>query len=173
MEKRIGIFVVMAIIIGGVVYFQATASAQPGDAGDPLVTRRYVDERIARLEAEIDSLRGQMGLAPVPAVDIPSQPMIQWGDAAAAGVVPFEAVFVPAGYALTAEAGVEFILRSGHAIAVSGADGMVNVTAGRDVVNGEEVPHNNLILVPRSDGRGLSVITDSWIMIKGLYDVVG
>jgi len=86
-------------------------------------------------------------------------------------VVPFEPLFVTAGSTLTAEAGVEFILRSGQATAISGPDGMVNVTVGQDITHGTQIPANNLLLVPRSDGRGFFANTDVWVMIKGRYEV--
>ena len=201
-KNRICITLVTFVVVAALTYFSVSASAAPGDATDPLVTRRYVDERITQLTAEISALRAQMGLAPGPSA--PNQPINQterdalfadmmiyfetvYGEmlrAAMAGVgttdphsavsavVPFEPLFVPAGHRLVAEAGVELIVRSGQAIAVSGPDGMVNVTAGRDVTNGEQVPHNNLLLVPRTDGRGLHFVTDSWLMIKGRYEIV-
>ena len=86
-------------------------------------------------------------------------------------VVPFEPLFIPAGRTLTAEAGVEFILRSGQATAISATDGMVDVTAGRDIGHGTAIPTNHLLLVPRSDGRGFFTNTDVWVMIKGRYEV--
>lgn len=225
-KKRIGLIIVMLTAVAILAAVYVPALAQPGDANDPLVTRRYVDGRIDELTAEIASLRSQMGLAPAqgapattgtgltqaerdalfadimvyfeavygdllrtaggmppsaplgdtlagvftdpPPAAIPSIPL----PSAPGEVVPFEAIFLHAGQTLIAEAGVEFILRSGDAIAVSGPDGMVNITVGRDVTNGEVVPANNLMLVPRTDGRGLYFLTDSWLMIKGRYQVV-
>lgn len=86
-------------------------------------------------------------------------------------VVPFEPLFIPAGRTLIAEAGVEFILRSGTATAISGPDGMVDVTDGRDITHGTQIPRNHLLLVPRSDGRGFFTNTDTWVMIKGRFEV--
>ena len=87
-------------------------------------------------------------------------------------VVPFTPLSIPAGSTLVAEAGAEFILRSGSATAVSGPDGMVNVTTGVDIVNGNPIPTNHLLLVPRSDGRGFVALTDVWVMIKGGFEIV-
>ena len=211
--KKNRIFSVLTILVALVtlVYFNVPATAQPGDATDPLVTRRYVDERIAQLTAEMNALRAQIGTGGIgqiaPGLPAPPQTPVQPGlgvsqterDAlfaeimiyfetvygemlrAAAGggsvtgvpgaVVPFEAVFVPAGHTLLGHAGAEIILRSGNAVAVSGPDGMVNVTAGADLIGGQTVPHNNLLLVPRTDGRGMSFTTDAWLMVKGGYEI--
>jgi len=93
-------------------------------------------------------------------------------DFAFAEVVPFQILLIPAGSTFVAEEGVEFILRAGQATAVTGPDGMVDITDGRDVVNGERIPTNHLLLVPRSDGRGFLANTDVWLMVKGRYQIV-
>jgi len=87
-------------------------------------------------------------------------------------VVPFEPLFVQAGRSIIMEAGVEVILRSGQATAISGPNGLVDMTAGRDVVNGQAISQNHLMIVPATDGRGMRFTTDAWIMIKGSYQVV-
>ena len=198
------IVVVMLIAAMAAMYF-VPAFANPGDASDPLVTRRYVDGRIAELSAEIAELRAIINsgtsMGTVDTNNLPLTPVerealfsefIQYFESiygdflnaalAATGpvlpgvpggdVVPFTPVQVPAGSRLYAEAGAEFILRSGRATAISGADGMVNVTTGVDIVNGNNIPTNHLLLVPRSDGRGFRADTDVWVMIKGGFNIV-
>jgi len=207
MKKKTAKSLIIMFLVASVIALAqfVPVLAQPGDANDPLVTRRYVDDRISEVRIEINQLRtivnnivpgsvgGNIGgnisnadrdalfgevmlyfeamygdmlraaMAVADATDItPGTPQ----------VVPFEPLFVPAGRTLVAEAGVEFILRSGHATAVSGPDGMVNITAGTDVTHGVRIPLNNLMLVPRSDGRGLHFVTDSWLMIKGNYEII-
>ena len=86
-------------------------------------------------------------------------------------VVPFQIYSVPAGRRLIFEAGAEFVLRTGNVTAVTGENGFVDITGGRDVTGGETISHNHLHLVPASDGRGLQFVTNGWIMIKGGYRV--
>jgi len=198
-KSIIAITVLIAVL--AVAHFVPT-SAQPGDASDPLVTRRYVEDRLNELRAEFSEFLGNANVnnnahPHIPAHNIESiipsvyidalfSNIITYVDermglhfegvplpsAGGASVVPFDALFIPAGSILVAEAGVEFILRSGQATAVTGPDGMVDTTAGRDILNGETIPTNHLLLVPRSDGRGIIANTDVWIMIKGGYQVV-
>jgi len=200
-KSLIAITILVAVL--AIAHFVPT-SAQPGDASDPLVTRRYVEERIAELRAEFSEFLGSANvnnnvnphvpahniesIIPAAYIDALFSNIITYvdermgqhfegvplpsGGGAEASVIPFDALFVPAGSILVAEAGVEFILRSGQATAVTGPDGMVDITAGRDLVNGETIPANHLLLVPRSDGRGIIANTDVWIMIKGGYQVV-
>ena len=153
--------------------------AQPGDAHDPLVTRRYVDNRISELTAQIARLEAMIatgGQAPVhappagAAQEAPAQalPVPETGGAA---VVPFQVYNVPQGRTIYFEAGAEFVLRTGEVTAVTGYNGFVDVTAGRDVINGETIYRNHLHLVPVTDGRGVYFHTSGWIMIKGGYRV--
>jgi len=198
-------FIITAVLaIAFAAMYLVPATAQPGDAGDPLVTRSFVENRIAQLANEISHLRNTVNsLAPGSVnIPIPGQGISQadrdalfaefalyfeqtYGNmirAAASGnqqagataeVVPFTILLIPAGHTFFAEEGVEFILRAGHATAVTGVDGMVDVTAGRDVINGELIPANHLLLVPRTDGRGFLANTDVWLMVKGRYQIVG
>jgi len=200
--KTLKSLVVIAMLVAAmaVVYF-VPAFALPGDS-DPLVTQRFVEDKIAELNAEIAELRaivnnitpgmaGGTGGSPLTGQerDALFSEFVQYFESvygeflnaalSAAGqapggayVVPFTPLLIPAGSTLIGEAGAEFILRSGTATAVSGPDGMVNVTSGHDVVNGNNIPTNNLLLVPRSDGRGFYANTDVWVMIKGGHSIV-
>jgi len=153
------------------------AIAQPGTTVDPLVTKRYVDDQIAILQAQIDALQGHTGgqasstvvLTPADKAAIISEVIEAVNNAQ---VIPFTPLFVPRGSHLIASAGVEVILRSGAAEVVSGQNGLVDITAGDDIGNGQAISRNHLLLVPASDGRGLYFTANSWIMIKGGYIIV-
>lgn len=148
------------------------AGAQPGDAHDPLVTRRYVDNRISELNAQIARLEAIIsGGQAIPQAPIQAPPVGQDQQHLVGTVVPFQIYNVPQGRTIFFEAGAEFILRSGYATAVTGYNGFVDVTAGREVINGETIYHYHLLLVPVTDGRGILFNTPGWIMIKGGYQV--
>lgn len=68
--------------------------------------------------------------------------------------------------------GTEIILRSGEATAIdNGANGISDLTAGLDLMTGSQVGTNHLLLVPRSDGRGILATTDIWVMVRGTYTI--
>lgn len=72
------------------------------------------------------------------------------------------------GQTLRAEAGTELVLRAGRAVAVTSPQGgLADLTAGRDIQGGEAVPANHLLLIPRSDGRGLKALTSVVILARG------
>jgi hypothetical protein len=75
-----------------------------------------------------------------------------------------------AGQILTFDAGTEFILRGGSAVALTGIyNGIPDVTAGTDVMNGERIGLNHLMIMPVADGRGIVFQSESWLMVRGGY----
>ena len=157
-------------------HLSTPAIAQPGTTIDPLVTQRYVDEQIAILQAQIDALQNQTGQSYQANVTLSPDDMSAiitevTNAVNASQVIPFTPLFMPAGSRLIAAAGVELILRSGEAAVMAGPNGLVDVTAGNDIADGQPISPNHLVLVP-ADGRGLYFTSDSWLMIKGGYIIV-
>lgn len=76
------------------------------------------------------------------------------------------------GQRLEAEGGTQIILRSGRATAVASPQGGVSdLTAGRDLGQGQRVSLNHLLLVPRTDGRGIVAETGVFVMVRGPYTI--
>ena len=166
-------------LIASLLYGGLNASAQPGDISDPLVSKAYVDNQIEQLKSLIAntprvSAGGVMTQEDRDLIisdllgyiydDLYREPV-----RAQDGVTPYEAVFIEIGKTLIAESGTEMILRSGGAVAVTGVNGLCDVTVGADIVDGMNIPLNHLLIVPASDGRGMKFYKDSWLMIKGAY----
>jgi hypothetical protein len=81
-------------------------------------------------------------------------------------------VEVAAGNRLIASSGTEMILRSGQATAIdSEMGGLSDVTAGKDIRQGEAVAKNHLLIVPRDDGRGLLASTDLIVLVRGDFSI--
>ena len=145
----------------------------PGSQQDPLVTQSYVEQRNEQLKfyfeqrlEEFHSLLQQVGdrIAAVENSTGSSQ-------AGIAGTV-FEVVNVSAGKTLIGYAGTELVLRGGKATAVqSQLGGLADLTGGRDIVQGQVIPDNYLLLIPRTDGRGARAETDCIFLVKGRYDI--
>ena len=156
-KTKIFILALVAIL----VLFAATVYAQPGSPADPMVSRSYLNSRIAGLEAQINQLTTLINnMEGTGSQFYPVQREI------------FTVVRAEAGELLIGEASTEIILRSGQATAVTGYNGIVNATAGRDLMDGQVVPHNNLLIVPQPDGRGMRFQTTSYLMIKGDFHII-
>lgn len=86
--------------------------------------------------------------------------------------VSYLPVKLEAGQKLIGDEGTEVILRSGEATAIdNGANGVSDITEGKDLMTGNIVTANHLLLIPRKDGRGIMVSTEAWVMIRGNYTV--
>lgn len=121
---------------------------QAGSADDPLVAKSYVDDKISQVIEAINSL---------------DNTTTSKADA-------YTPVYVEVGQTIFGDEGTEIILRSGNANAViTGVDGLTNITTGQNISNGQKINANNLIIVPRKDGRGIKATENSWFLIKGGY----
>ncbi len=86
-------------------------------------------------------------------------------------VSKFNVITVKAGKTLIGKEGTEIVLRSGSSTIYSPVQfGVSDVTAGKDLLNGQSVPQNHLLIIPR-DGRGIKAVTESVFMIKGEYTI--
>ncbi|MBA1334276.1 MAG: hypothetical protein HPY66_1985 [Firmicutes bacterium] len=167
-----GLIIVILILAAG--QFVLAGSFQPGSQEDPLVTQSYVEQRNEQLkyyfeqkEQETKSLIDQ-NRARIDALEqrINTQP--QGGGTTG----ELRVVNLTAGQILTGFAGTEIILRGGKATAVqSELGGLSDVTGARDIRQGEVIPDNHLLLVPRSDGRGLKAVNDCILMVRGQYSI--
>ena len=89
--------------------------------------------------------------------------------------ISFEAVELRNGQGIRARTNsVEIILRSGSATVVAplATQGIGDYTAGVDLLNGENVPMYHLLLIPRADGRAISITSDvAFVMVRGDYEI--
>jgi hypothetical protein len=122
---------------------------EPGSAGDPLITLSY-------LQAYLQEHGGGGG-----------------GSTTAS----FKVVSVKPGQMIEGGEGTELILRAGIAEAVSNSsgNGISNISVGKDLLSGERLSMNQLLIVPRADGRGARVpassTMDAIFMVRGPYTV--
>ena len=176
--KITAILVMAMAAVLGAVFFSVTAQAQPGTPADPLVSRSYVTTRITELEAQIAQLTSQVIRAEQALLEateqissegqvVPSYPVAPAVPTQTVARELFTVVRAEPGMVLIGGASAEIILRSGEATIVAGPNGLANVTAGHDIMNGQAAPMNHLLIVPQPDGRGLRFHTVAYLMVKG------
>ena len=145
------------ILITGIAFWVGTSidtkadSAKPGSIDDPLVTKSYVDSLLAGGGAAIGGSR-----------------------APAAGIKT-EVVTVNPGELLLAKAGAQFVPRAGKGVAYSSdANGISDVTDGKDILSGQPVTNNHLLIFPR-DGRGVMPDPNAngplTVLVMGEYEI--
>ncbi|MGD9569526.1 MAG: hypothetical protein AB7V48_14645 [Sedimentibacter sp.] len=160
MKKVLIIAVILTFALTSVIF------AAPGDTNDPIVVLSYLNDRLEDLIEkysleDIDEIKEQ--------VDKLSDSAPGTNGTSLA----LEVVEINAGEKIIGKAGTELILRGGEAkIIGSELGGLTNVTLGKDFVAGMDAVPNNLLIVPRDDGRG--VYTDSYaiFMVRGSYEII-
>ncbi len=163
----------------------------PGSVNDPIVTKSYVDELVRTIasggtpppaatpappaaqtpqltEAAIKKLIEEEVKKAVSAA--PQTPAAPRPVADASLIV----VQLKPGQTLMGGVGTEMIVRTGKATAYSNTEnGIPDVTDGKDLGNGAEIPLNHLLVFPR-EGRGIKTDarenrSDIFVMVRGAY----
>ena len=168
--------------------FSAAGAGQPGSDSDPLVTKSYVDQKIAQLSAQIGSGSGsgsgtvnnatiaqlQTDVGDLTKFIIDALSEIEALKTRVAGLENgFIVVEATAGQKIILAGGSEAILRSGSAEAIVGTNGgLVDASVGGDInKNGMKIPVQHLLISARSDGRGMLIKEKSYLLIRGSYTV--
>ena len=118
-----------------------------GTEKDPVVTVSYLNEKLAQLKNT-----GGAGMASTGS--------------------EMKLVELKAGDRIIAAAGSELILRSGEATAIAtDLGGLSDLTKGKDIKHARQVERDHLLVIPRSDGRGLLAKTGALVLVRGSYSV--
>ncbi len=136
--------VLLLVIIMLLLSFNATNGDNytAGTEVDPVVTKSYVDNAIKNIKVE------------------------------SSANLKFEVIKVKKGDIITLDENSLFIVRAGKALAIdSKLGGLSDLTIAIDIKKDEVVELNHLILIPRTDGRGIKMESDGYIMISGGYVV--
>lgn len=130
------------ILLSGTTLY--AADNMLGTRVDPVVTKSYVDMKI---KEQLGKVEGQKST--------------------------FEIVDVPVGKAIYGKQGSEMIIRSGEGIIIASlAGGVQDVTDGVDLAADVLAPKNNLLIIPREDGRGIFANKTMTIMVRGGYTIL-
>ncbi len=184
-KSRIALMICTILSCIVLVVSSASGAGQPGSDADPLVTKSYVDQKFAQLSTQIGTGSGS-GSGSVDNTTI-AQLQTDVGDLTKfiidalteietlkAKVASLEGGYLvveaKAGQKIILSGGSEALLRSGTAVAIKGANGVVvDASAGKDLNDGVNVPVQHLLISSRTDGRGLLIKSNSYLLIRGAY----
>jgi hypothetical protein len=176
------------------VYTVSGVDLEPGSEEDPLVTKSYVDNEFKTYQAQINSkinlLKSEfrksrddeddknINLLKNQLIELESQiiglkNLVEKQEK----YIKFEVVEIEAGQSIILSDSSEIILRAGKALAIAGekGDGLADITTDSEknnLVTGDIVPLNHLLLVSRDDNRGIKAITKIWVLVKGDYNIL-
>lgn len=173
------VVIATVIILASFVILGSADGAIPGSESDPIVTLSFVEKKIDQIKYYIDSTMeglknevmkysGSMEeyQALIDKKDAEIQALKNKVDSA----LTFKVVEMKKGQVLLAGEGSEIIIRSGKATAVYGKNGgLSDITAAKDLQNGEAIVSNHMLIASREDGRGVKAEGDVFLIIKGGY----
>lgn len=174
-SRKTGIIVLTAIILViSAVVINAADGVTPGSEQDPIVTQSYVEQKSEQIKYYIDSLVAQENAKLKAELELKGQEISKLGEeikSAAKAASKFQVVEMQKNQILIAGEGAEIIPRSGKFSAIEDAfGGLSDITAAKDLKNGEAVVNNHMLIAARGEGRGLKALADkSFLIIKGTY----
>ncbi len=155
--KKSYIVVILVLMFSFVmVHMVQAGTAEPGTDANPLVGQDYVDSKIGELAASVDNLNKLV--ISLQKVQSPK----------------FEVIELEPGKQMFLGDSTEIVLRGGKATAISGElGGLSDLTSGTgaDIITGQTVPLNHLLLASRNDGRGIKITVKAWVLVKGDYSI--
>ncbi|MXO76647.1 hypothetical protein GRP75_02020 [Paenibacillus sp. OT2-17] len=191
MKSRYKVSLAAVLLGGGIVAGSlmnnsvngASSSGQPGTADDPVVTKSYVDQKIAQAikgGTPASNTSSKTTSSTTPTTNATSNTTASGASGAGKTSTPeqteaLKVVDVNPGKKLIAKAGSEFILRNGYAVVYSmDASGAIDITSGTEIVHNQAVEKNHLLSFPR-EGRGIQVKEGQKfglvVMVRGGYTV--
>lgn len=172
------IFIILAVLLGTLITLPiALQAGGAGSSDDPLVTYSYINGTFKTALAE--EIKKQLGEDF--AKQIKEDILKELGQSGTASSADFTVEHLTAGQSLRAEGPCELILRSGEAAVfveseenISAGVGLSDCTDGGEVLNGQAVPRRHLLIIPRGDGRGVTVSAgEAYFMARGDYKITG
>jgi len=127
------------------------------------------DETIATISAQVNEISSVSGNV-LEVVELYANTTLL--DNAGKSVVREGQSKILVGTRIIADAGTEIILRytNGPTTAIaSSLGGLSDVTGGYDIQHSQAIPANHLLIIPRSDGRGITITNNAILMIRGSY----
>ncbi|WP_207653836.1 hypothetical protein [Tepidibacter mesophilus] len=159
-KNKIVIAVLSCSVIVTSTYIVKASGYEAGSNMDPVVTKSYVDMKIDELAKNVNQVIGKINTGNQGNVT----PINSTNE--------LEIVEVKSGQSIILQSGSEIILRGGKgSIIDSEFGGIADLTQGIDLRKGYDAPANHLLMVPRSDGRGIKAKTNCIFMVKGEYEV--
>lgn len=143
--------------------FGTGIDSTPGSSYDPIVSKSYVDTEIGKiLEFVINQKE---------TTDVTINENINNNINSPSAYMPVQLF---KGQLLLGGEGTEIILRSGTATGYTEVlNGLTNITTAKEILNGDNIGKDNLLIVPRGDGRGIfTTSNEAWVLIKGYFNIL-
>lgn len=158
-QKNKARILALILLLCAVAVPLAVNAAEYLSENDPIVTLSYLKEIFApQLKEE---MRIEAATHPQPSITVD---------------VGYEVLELSKGQKLTSLDGtVELIVRPGSQATVvsqSAENGLSDISEMKEVLDGQEVGINHLLIIPRADGRGIVINSEkAYVLVRGAYSI--
>ncbi|MTI48651.1 MAG: hypothetical protein FH761_12470 [Firmicutes bacterium] len=181
-KRKLLISVIVTGMSAGFVIAANATFSEPGSTNDPLVTLSFVEQRLEQIKfyvnSKIEEVNGNITNNKTEIDTLKTEnselkgKIEQLQNQSGSAGSNLEVVTLEKGKMLVCDAGAEIILRAGQAQAIaSELGGLSDVTGGQDIPMGKAITPNHLLIVPRSDGRGVYAVETAILMVRGSYRI--
>ncbi len=141
---------------------EATSPIEPGTVNDPIITKSYFELNVKKLISD------EVAKQNVPNIPVNQSEVENLAESSRLSIIKLEH-----GQSLYGGSGTEFIVRTGKTIVFSNDEsGIADVTIGKDIIAGQAVELNHMLIVPR-EGRGIKPDPKNnqeiYVMVRGSY----
>jgi len=165
--------IILPLAILSCILCISVSLADPGSSSDPLISLSYFEDKIETLKTTLlEQLTATFSTKFDELEKNVDKTLKDVSENGISAPTEFKIITLSEGETITCEAGTEIIVRSGKSIVITSetsSGGISDITAGKDLSNGEEIINNHLLIVPKTDGRGIKATVTGAIMIKGNY----
>ena len=167
MKKSSKVSIVILLLLA-MLTICVSADGEYSSKDDPLVSLSYVNdvlgpEIMAQVMAKVEA------------------EYVKISDVSTLSAGQYTYLTLSKGQTLMAQSCCELIVLDGSASAVitsafniSAGAGISDLTAGKVAINGTVVANNSYLIIPKADGRGITVTSDSAnILVRGEYNITG
>jgi len=169
---------ILSIFMSSSVIGADQANAAAGSADDPIISLSYITKVFKpQIEQLIDQKVADKLKDYQPANNSTPSTIVQNTYVMSEGAsVSYVVLELTKGQKLRVKSGsLEFILRpGGSAVVVSDSkiQGIADLTTGDELYDGNSLPINHSLLIPRADSRAISVTSViAYIMVRGDYEI--
>ena len=171
MKKKVIVLILAIVVVATTAYI---AIAAYGGVDDPLVTLSYINSDVVpsilqQVDTKLSENQDELKQT------IKDEILAEIGDGSiTAGSSEFVPVQLKQGQTICASTGsIEVLLRRGTFTCVDPTgEKITNVTKGGEAGNGGILTLQNLYLIPRADGRGITATSiEAWVMVRGAYTI--
>lgn len=165
--------IILPIAVLSCALTASVIAADPGSSSDPLISLSYFEDKIEELKSTLlEQLTNTFSEKFTELEGNVDKTLKEVSENGVSTPSEFKVITLNTDETIICEASTEIIVRSGKCTVITSetsSGGISDITEGKDLANGEAITNNHMLIVPKSDGRGIKATVGGSVMVKGKY----